>query len=175
VPPSGLGSIRAGFLQPLRRDEAHRRAGDVEIYFIRNKSGRPVEPDASFRVKDRSPELWNAIDGSMRFVDDATVMGDRTRLHLKLAPSGSIAVIFGSGESSSERGSKREAKVTGAIDLPAAQWTIRFQQDRGAPAGVTQPITHTNIRKYTSASPLLPSGLIGPVQIEMQSESTEAR
>jgi hypothetical protein len=31
--------------------------------------------------------------------------------------------------------------------------------------GVEHPITHTNIRKYTAASPLLPSGLIGPVTL----------
>jgi len=31
--------------------------------------------------------------------------------------------------------------------------------------GVTQPVTRTNIRKYTAASPLLPSGLIGPVTL----------
>jgi hypothetical protein len=31
--------------------------------------------------------------------------------------------------------------------------------------GVTQAVTHTNIRKYTATSPLLPSGLIGPVTL----------
>jgi hypothetical protein len=31
--------------------------------------------------------------------------------------------------------------------------------------GVTHPVTRTNIRKYTATSPLLPSGLIGPVTL----------
>jgi hypothetical protein len=31
--------------------------------------------------------------------------------------------------------------------------------------GVEHPVTHTNIRKYTATSPLLPSGLIGPVTL----------
>jgi hypothetical protein len=33
--------------------------------------------------------------------------------------------------------------------------------------GVTAPITHTNIRKYTAQSPLLASGLIGPVSVTL--------
>ena len=33
--------------------------------------------------------------------------------------------------------------------------------------GVTAPITHTNIRKYTAQSPLLASGLIGPVTLTL--------
>jgi hypothetical protein len=33
--------------------------------------------------------------------------------------------------------------------------------------GVTVPITHTNIRKYTAQSPLLASGLIGPVTLTL--------
>jgi hypothetical protein len=31
--------------------------------------------------------------------------------------------------------------------------------------GLTAPVTHTNVRKYTAGSPLLPSGLIGPVTL----------
>ena len=31
--------------------------------------------------------------------------------------------------------------------------------------GVEHPVTHTNIRKYTATSPLLPSGLVGPVTL----------
>jgi hypothetical protein len=33
--------------------------------------------------------------------------------------------------------------------------------------GVTAPITHTNVRKYTAGSPLLASGLIGPVTLTL--------
>ncbi len=39
--------------------------------------------------------------------------------------------------------------------------------------GVTAPITRTNIRKYTAQSPLLPSGLIGPVSLTID-EMVEA-
>ena len=43
-------------------------------------------------------------------------------------------------------------------------WPNRLIGD--AQPGVTKTYTQTNIRKYTADSPLLPSGLIGPVAIE---------
>ena len=43
-------------------------------------------------------------------------------------------------------------------------WPNRIIGDARAPT--QHAFTHTNIRKYTSKSPLLPSGLIGPVTIE---------
>ncbi len=45
-------------------------------------------------------------------------------------------------------------------------WPNRIIGDRQP--GVTAPITRTNIRKYTAQSPLLPSGLIGPVTLTTQ-------
>jgi hypothetical protein len=43
-------------------------------------------------------------------------------------------------------------------------WPNRIIGD--AQPGATHRFTHTNIRKYTAGSPLLPSGLIGPVALE---------
>jgi hypothetical protein len=43
-------------------------------------------------------------------------------------------------------------------------WPNRIIGD--AQPSAVEKYTHTNIRKYTAASPLLPSGLIGSVEIE---------
>jgi hypothetical protein len=45
-------------------------------------------------------------------------------------------------------------------------WPNRIIGD--AQPGVTRTYTKTNIRKYTADSPLLPSGLIGPVSLEIE-------
>lgn len=46
-------------------------------------------------------------------------------------------------------------------------WPNRIIGDASLPEG--QRFTHTNITKYTARSPLLPSGLLGPVQVEITS------
>jgi hypothetical protein len=50
-------------------------------------------------------------------------------------------------------------------------WPNRLIGD--AQPGVTHPYTHTNIRKYTANSPLLPSGLIGDVTLERMPAAEE--
>jgi hypothetical protein len=294
-------------------DYAHRRDGSTDIYFVRNGSAQAVDTSAAFRVTGRTPELWNAVDGSMEPQALYREEDGVTRMPLHLAPYGSVFVVFARPtglhavqimrdgrevESAGVRasgsnawllthaapgayklrlsdGSVAEVNVLEpkATVLPADQWTILFQPDRGAPAeprqlqrfaswtespdagiryfsgtatyrtvidvkheqnervflelaelheictvringkpagaiwarpyaldvtdslkdgenvleldvtnlwpnrliGDAQPsnphaFTHTNIRKYTSGSALLPSGLIGPVTIKAIAE-----
>ncbi len=55
---------------------------------------------------------------------------------------------------------------TNSIELQVTNlWPNRIIGD--LQPGVTVPITHTNIRKYTAQSPLLASGLIGPVTLTL--------
>jgi hypothetical protein len=51
-------------------------------------------------------------------------------------------------------------------------WPNRIIGD--AQPSVKERFTHTNIRKYTAGSPLLPSGLIGPVVLETREADAPA-
>jgi alpha-L-rhamnosidase len=296
-------------------DYVHRVAGPANIYFVRNPTSHAVDTSARFRITGRTPELWNAVDGSIAPQMFYKVDNGTTALPLHLEPYGSIFVVFAqsstlhvtqvlkdnaeiqsatvSGDEEggfalthAEPGAYRvrlsngheltaEAAAPKLVDLPPSQWTVSFQPDRGAPAapqklqqfqswaaspdagvryfsgtatyrtdidgkrdaadrvfvtltdlheictvringknagtiwampyrlditdslasgrntleldvtnlwpnriiGDAQPstthtYTRTNIRKYTANSPLLPSGLIGPVAIEMVKKTT---
>jgi hypothetical protein len=121
-------------------DYVHRSDGVRDIYFIRNGSARAVDADAVFRSAGSTPELLNPLDGSISATASYAADGGRTKLPLHLAPFGSIAVVFaqpdGDGRkivpSAETHASMPEASTK---DLPAAQWSIEFQPDRGAPAG----------------------------------------
>ena len=291
-------------------DYAHRRAGQAEIYFVRNGGATAQDFMATFRVAGRAPEVWDAVTGraenEARYASD----GGRTKLALHLDPYGSTFVVFANRQGvrvtrvlkdGAAANVRVEADANGGWSLPdakpggytlelsdgrkvgvkvsavqrqelaAADWKISFQPGRGAPAGkrpvtafhswtdskepgvryfsgtatystaltvhrksgeritlhltdlrevctvringkdagtlwampyvlditdfvkdgenrvelvvtnlwpnriigdaqpaVTERFTHTNIRKYTADSPLLPSGLIGPVLLETQ-------
>ena len=47
-------------------------------------------------------------------------------------------------------------------------WPNRIIGDQSLPA--SQRFTHTNITRYTADSPLIPSGLLGPVQLEITTQ-----
>jgi hypothetical protein len=295
-------------------DYVHRTDAASDIYFVRNSTARAVDVIVRFRVSGRTPELWNAVDGTIEPQMYYKTEEGRTRMPLHLDAFGSVFVVFSRPgglhvteilkagnpvDSATASGDEESGFVLGHVDagtyqvtlsdrrqlasevsaasykkLPASEWTIQFQPNRGAPGGrqalhdfqswttssdagiryfsgtaiyrsavniqkradehvflnltemhevctvrvngksvgtlwampyrlditdslaigknlleldvtnlwpnriigdaqpsATRPYTQTNIRKYTADSPLLPSGLIGPVQLEIVGES----
>ena len=296
-------------------DYVHRADRQRDIYFVRNASSKPVDAVSYFRISGRTPEIWNAVDGTVVPQAYYVVENGRAEIPLHLGPYGSEFVVFSQPAAlhithilkdgrevtavgvegdehsgfklahvdagvyqlklSDGREMKIEVKNAKIEQLPADQWTIEFQPDWGAPVGLlplpafaswsemqdsgiryfsgtatyrtavnlsrqpgqrifltltdlhevcgvringrnvgtlwampyrldvtdslrdgrntielevtnlwpnriigdaqrsaTHAYTHTNIRKYTAKSPLLPSGLIGPVAIETEPVTT---
>ena len=75
-------------------DFIHRRTPDADIYFIRNRKNRREFVNAFFRVSAKSPELWLPDSASIvqQPVYEQTPEG--IRVPLKLAPFGSLFVVF---------------------------------------------------------------------------------
>lgn len=75
-------------------DYIHRQTKDTDIYFIRNKSLLEVNADCLFRVKDRTPQLWDPTDGSMEPMFVYKTVDGGTSVRLDLPPGGSVFVVF---------------------------------------------------------------------------------
>jgi hypothetical protein len=75
-------------------DAIHRRTGDADYYFVVNKSNRWEDADCSFRVKGRAVELWDPATGERRPQLLYRAERARTVVPLRLAPHGSVFVVF---------------------------------------------------------------------------------
>jgi hypothetical protein len=49
-------------------DYIHRRDGQTEIYFVANRSTRPLQADCTFRVTNKPPQVWDPMTGQVRSV-----------------------------------------------------------------------------------------------------------
>ena len=161
-------------------DYVHRIAGGTDIYFVRNKTSRAVSDVVRFRIAGREPELWNAVDGSVRTALRYDVANGVTSMPLHLDAYGSVFVVFQrvaglhatqvwrDGVAASSVAVSRTMTQAMQLDdaapgayrlqlsdgrsvtlevapvkseaLPPERWTISFQPDRGAPVG-TQPVS----------------------------------
>ncbi len=128
--------ILPDFEGPASTDYVHRRAGDTEIYFIRNANPEFLTAEFTLRAKGKAPELWHPDTG---VIEDAPAYqftpDGRTRLPLTLEPNGSVFVLFrrpGEGKSA-------VPPNLGMISvLPVTSpWTVSFTPGWGAPAQVT--------------------------------------
>lgn len=75
-------------------DFAHRRSGYTDIYFVRNVNDATVKATLHFRVKGRTPELWDSEDGKARPVPAFRELGEQTSIPLTFPPHGSAFVLF---------------------------------------------------------------------------------
>lgn len=110
----------------------HRRSSEGDIYFISNQSGSAVSGDIGLRIDGKAPEFWNADSGRVVAASYARRDGV-TSIPLSLEKSGAIFILFrrASDTASVAVASPRLELVT-SLDR---NWRIRFQPERGAPAG----------------------------------------
>jgi hypothetical protein len=108
----------------------HRRTADADIFFVDNRSSRPLETEASFRVTGRAPELFHPDTGAITTAAFESREG-RTAVPLSLEPWGTVFVVF--------RHRTRETAHTlprlTETDLAAVSgpWEVRFEERRGEP------------------------------------------
>ena len=160
-------------------DYVHRADATSDVYFVRNTGAHAIDTVARFRVTGRTPEIWNAVDGSIAPQMHYEIEDGQTRMPLHLDPFGSVFVVFlrpaglhvtqvqkdgKNVESAEARGDEQsgfvlehadagtyrvtlsdgrqlttEVSAAKSEELRASQWTIEFQADRGAPTG-PQPL-----------------------------------
>jgi hypothetical protein len=141
---TGMG-IAPDFTAPPSLDFIHRRDGSADIYFVRNTSDSPTSAQASFRVANREPELWDPVSGSMRTAPVWRRASGRMEVTLNLPANGSSFVIFRRPAPSAASAPKRPAALPSPISINGP-WTADF--DNG-PQGVAFPqlaswTTHSN-------------------------------
>lgn len=72
----------------------HLLIDDTDVYFIANRRRQPEDIVCTFRIKGKSPELWNPDNGSISTYPYYEVLENSTRLPLHLDPAGSVFVVF---------------------------------------------------------------------------------
>lgn len=114
----------------------HRRTPDADIYFVSNQKDRPEDVRATFRVTDRAPELWRAIDGA------AEPLGFRmregvTETTLRLEPHEAVFVVF--RRPTAEREWTLPRKTISVAATVGGPWSVTFGPGLAAPAPATFP------------------------------------
>lgn len=109
----------------------HRRDGEADIYFVANRTDRPQDIDARFRVTGKEAELWHPDTGAIEPAEYSIVDG-RTTVLLRMAERESVFVVFRRAASSPSRTLLRAMNTT--LATLSGPWDVSFQPNLGAPA-----------------------------------------
>ncbi len=132
---AGYGAVPKGF------DYIHRTCGKAEIYFVINRTNRPIALYCTFRVAARQPEIWDAVSGEIRHADAFRQADGCTTLPLEFAPFGSYFVVFRQ-PIAAEAAGKAECNFPQIAELQKLDgpWTVAFDPQWGGPASAEFPV-----------------------------------
>jgi hypothetical protein len=108
----------------------HRTTANREIYFVANRSEKPMQISPEFRVAGKQPELWNPINGERRLLPAFEQKDASTIIPLKLEPYESMFIVFsgkGKPQSSGVDANFPAPEILTEINTP---WTVTFESDK---------------------------------------------
>lgn len=125
----------------------HRKLDDGSVYFVSNQKTTSVKIDGVFRISGKSPELWNAIDGSTRDLPAYVDNGKTTTVPMQLAPYESAFIVFRKNGTKSDTSKSNYPAV--AQTIPITQpWTVNFDSKMRGPA---HPVVFSTLTDWSKS------------------------
>lgn len=109
----------------------HRKTADADIYWICNAEDKTMAKDFDFRVTGKKPEIWNAVDGSVKEAT-YTIENGRTRVHLDFESYDAVFVIF--KDATTTTAFTKPATTTTEVMTMDTDWEVAFEEGMDAPA-----------------------------------------
>jgi hypothetical protein len=131
----------------------HRTLPQGDIYFIANQSDTTIEINPRFRVGGMKPELWDAVNGTIRPLPAFTQDETSTTVPMQLNSYESAFVVFKTkGETSASVASGLAANYlqpekTIMVDTP---WEVRFESDK-IKRGPAEPVIFTQLQDWSKS------------------------
>ncbi|MCP4311945.1 MAG: hypothetical protein GY790_11835 [Bacteroidetes bacterium] len=116
----------------------HRSLKGMDIYFMTNQSGKEIHISPSFRVEGLKPQLWDAVTGEMRMINEYSVENGRTVIPLSMEADRSWFVVFTNLTNDGvEEGYGENSPEYNVVQTLNAEWDINFESRGTAPGGFT--------------------------------------
>jgi hypothetical protein len=139
----------------------HRRTEERDIYFVSNKTGKPIKADCHFRVAKGSAQLWDPVTGEQRPLPQFARADGLAVIPMEFDAFQSFFVVFGGQEPGfrvppSPR-LRRTGQGSGDRNFPELKpvqeltgaWTVQFDPKWGGPA---QPVVFNDLSDWTAQS-----------------------
>ena len=128
----------------------HRTLPGMEIYFLTNQGDEILEFEPSFRVSGLQPQLWNAVNGEIRQLNDYTDDGSRTTVPMLMQKHESCFIVFTSGSNEMTAGGYAEnapqPEVLTSLD---SEWTVEFENKEFGPGDA---VKFTSLSSWTEST-----------------------
>jgi hypothetical protein len=127
----------------------HRTTPDREIYFVANRSEKPVQISPAFRVAGKQPELWNPVNGERRALPAFERNEVSITAPLQFEPYESMFIVFSdAGKQQSSGGVETNFPAPTTLTEISTPWTVTFESDK-IKRGPSEPIIFDKLQSWT--------------------------
>ena len=115
----------------------HRTMEDCDIYFVSNRSDKPVYVECKFRTTGRLPELWHPMTGERRLLPEFTITDNHTVIPMQFDVHEGYFVVFRSQSSLRQPATTTNFPKTKQIITLDGSWAVSFDPAWGGPEKTT--------------------------------------
>ena len=135
-------------------DYIHRQDGETEIYFVANRQATALRVDCLFHVKGKTPELWDAVTGTIRPLPAYQGTEDgRTIISLPFEPLQSFFIVFRTSHVPSPKSEKKNFQELKPVQELTGPWDVTFDPAWFYPDnGTGGKITFNDLSDWTDRS-----------------------
>jgi hypothetical protein len=111
----------------------HRSLPGMEIYFLTNQSQEVVNFEPSFRVTGMKPQLWDAVTGEIRTLNEYTEKDGRISVPIKMEAHQSWFIVFSNNIKNVDKGYPQNFPGFKEIQTIDNDWMVDFQNKEIGP------------------------------------------
>ncbi|HKO82140.1 MAG TPA: glycosyl hydrolase, partial [Chitinophagaceae bacterium] len=110
----------------------HRESSDWDLYFVSNRTDRPLKTDAIFRTAKGSPSLWDPLAGKTKNLPESFKKGNRISVPLQFEPYQSFFIVF-TKDNNPLPAQTKNFPVNTIVTAIEGPWAVSFDTVWGGP------------------------------------------
>ncbi len=127
----------------------HRTMPGADLYFVDNRSDRPIATEASFLVTGRAAELFHPDTGAVAPAA-FRIAGGRTTVPLSLEPWGTVFVVFRHPTAETTHALPRTAETE--LATLSGPWDLRFEDRTPKPEGEPRTLRLNQLSSWSDSA-----------------------
>lgn len=124
----------------------HRSLQGMEIYFLTNQSDEEVNFSPTFRVKGMKPQLWDAMTGEMRVLNEFIEKEGSISVPVKMLKDQSWFIVFTNNSEKVEKAYEKNFPDFNPVQNINEKWMVDFQNKDIGPLA---PVEFNSLTDWT--------------------------
>jgi len=105
----------------------HRQLPGMELFFLTNQSKEQISFKPSFRVEGKKPQLWDAVTGEIRSLNEYTEKEGRITVPIQMEAHRSWFVVFTTSNENVAAGFEKNFPAFNPVKAIKSEWTVDFK------------------------------------------------